>query len=483
MMEKRIGFSAATLALVATLVAPAVSRGTPADAGPFAPAALGGLQGDEYVPHANGDRYEYSEYVTIDFTHRVDMNSFRAHFSIDPPTVVGFYGINYGRRVRLNIRKVPGVTYKLALSPGLAARDGATIDRAVSYEITTAPNPQIPSPLRATPGEAYRYGTLGHPFRASLAGPNADRIIDLLANAGIRFVRIDYCGNQILGDDKPKAKPNFTTEDRILDKLVSRGITELPIVDQYCAPKWAANGKPYPAIYADPGDYARFAALVATHLAERYPAVTRMELFNEPNLHGWWRYPGDDPELGNRSGSGAAHYMAPAYAAIKAAAPDMTVVGPALSDGGTETDPRAFLEELYANGCGRGKCWDVLSVHNYSWMNPDFVLDAKTPDRFDVYKDLQRIAAAHGDANTHVMLTEWGFSHVDKINGFDPRVQAEYIARGFNRMLADPTVDGVVYVNVYNGGPPQSFWTQTQVVDNDFTTLPGYDTIERFAKQ
>jgi hypothetical protein len=474
---------AATLAFVFLLAGSALSRAAHDDTGPFAAVGLGGLQGDTYVKHANGDRYEYSEYVTIDFTHRVDMNSFKQHFAISPATVVGFYGIDYGHRVRLNIRKVPGVTYTLTVNTGLAARDGATLDRAVAYTISTAPNPAIPSPLRSTPGEAYRYGTLGHPFRDSLAGPNADRIIDLLAGAGIRFVRIDYCGSQILGDAKPRARPDFAIEDAILDKLTSRGITELPIVDQYCAPKFAANGRPYPALYADPTDYAKFAGMVAAHLAERYPMVTRVELFNEPNLHGWWRYPGNDPVLGNRSGIGAAHYMAAAYEAVKSAAPRMTVVGPALSDGGTETDPRLFLENMYANGCGRGKCWDVLSVHNYSWMNPDFALDPKAANRFDIYKDLQRIAESHGDPNTHVMLTEWGYSHIDEINGFDPRVQAEYIARGFNRMLADPTVDGVVYVNVYNGGKPQSFWTQTQVVENDFTRLPGYDTIAAFAKR
>jgi hypothetical protein len=81
------------------------------------------------------------------------------------------------------------------------------------------------------------------------------------------------------------------------------------------------------------------------------------------------------------------------------------------------------------------------------------------------------------------MLTEWGFSHIERVNGFDPRVQAEYIARGFNRMLADPTIDGIVYVNIYNGGAPGSFWTQTQVVDNDFTVLPGYAVITGFAKR
>jgi hypothetical protein len=449
---------------------------------PFSITALGGLRGDTYARHANGDTYEYSEFVTLDFTEKADARSVRSHLTIEPATPFRAVGLNYGKRIRINMRKVPGVSYRISLAPGTAARSGATLGSEASYTIATPAHPNVPAPLRATPNEPYRYGTLGHPFKVSLSGPNADRIIDLLADAGIRFVRIDYCGNQILGDKTKLAAPDFSIEDRIAEKLRARGITELPIIDQYCAPAWAAVGRPYPAIFADPQTFGEFAHTVAAHLAERFPAITRIEIFNEPNLLRWWTYPGRDANDGNRTGRGAALYMQAAYRGIKSGAPATKVVGPALSDGGADVDPRVFLRNMYAAGCGRGKCWDILSVHNYRWVNPTFELDPHAQDRFDIYKDLQAIAADNGDTGTHVMLTEWGFSAIDDLNGFDPEVQAEYIALGFNRMLADPTVDGIVYVNVYNGGAPKSFWTQTQVVDNDFTPRPGYDVIRRFAK-
>jgi hypothetical protein len=440
------------------------------------------LRGSDYVTHRDGDTFEYSEIATIDFTQAVDYKSVLAHASVTPHTPAAFFPLAYGRRIGVAIRKTPGVTYTIAFDAGVASATGVPLSHPLAYRLTTPAVPKIPAPLRATPNEPYRYGTLGHPFPGSLAGTGADRVIDELAAAGTRFVRIDYCGNQNLGDESPLAEPDFTIQDGILDKLLAKGITELPIVDQYCAPKWATGGKGYPAIFADAADYARYAGAIAAHLAKKYPKVTRMELFNEPNLGGWWYYTGPSAEFGDASGRGAALYMKAAYAAIKRAAPKMIVVGPALADGGHDVDPRKFLRAMYWAGCRRAVCWDVLSVHNYRWLDPDFNVDPAAQNRFDIYKDLQAIATQNGDAETHVMLTEWGFSTAPLTDGFDPRVQAQYLAIGLNRMLADPTVDGIVYVNVYNGGKPGTFWAETRLIDQDFGHQPGFDVFRRFSK-
>jgi hypothetical protein len=473
--------TAAAVALVAAGlcagVFPARAQGAPFDVTGF-----GGLRGIDVTTHRDGDTFDYGETATIEFSQPVDYKSFVAHATVTPAAPFVAYPLPYGARIGVVIRKTPGVTYTIALAPGLLSSAGASLEHAVHFRLTTPPEPKIPAPLRATPGEPYRYGALAHPFPGSLSGPGADKVVDVLAEAGTRFVRIDYCGNQNLGDDAAKSEPDFSIQDGILDKLVAKGITELPIVDQYCAPRWATGGKGYPAIYDDPADYAGYAGTIAAHLAAKYPTVRRMELFNEPNLRGWWYYAGSNAEYADQSGRAAAAYMLAAYAAIKRAAPRMTVVGPALADGGHDVDPRAYLRAMYAAGCRRGACWDVLSVHNYRWTDPSYDVDAAAQNRFDVYKDLQDIAAQHGDAGTHVMLTEWGVSTAPIPDGVDPRVQALFVARGFNRMLADPTVDGIVYVNLYNNGKPGSFWVDTRLVDQDFVKSPGFDVFKRFAK-
>ncbi len=337
----------------------------------------------------------------------------------------------------------------------------------------------------------YRYGVLEHPFPQSLTGPTHARQIAQLAAAGVGFVRIDYCGAQ---SENLAGTFNFTTEDSILAQLAAVGITELPIVDQYCAPAWANGGSTNGIdIWATPALFAQFARGVAAHLAAAYPEVTRIELFNEPNDAGWWVAP---PPYDDRTGGATAAYMAAAYAAIKAAAPGMTVVGPALGDGGGDAvDPRTFLRNMILAGCATNRCWDVLSVHNYAWMNPLFATHAFSgdwgPNRFDVYKDLQRIAMTNREPRgrrigpdpgrlPHVMLTEWGYSTAQVPQGFDPAVQAQYLSIGADMALADPTVDGIVWVNVYQ--PGTDFWSRTALTDPDFSLEPGFTTLTRFAK-
>jgi hypothetical protein len=134
---------------------------------------------------------------------------------------------------------------------------------------------------------------------------------------------------------------------------------------------------------------------------------------------------------------------------------------------------------MYAAGCRTGTCWDVLSVHNYAWVDPNYAMSAAGSNRWQIYQDLQAIAVAHGDATPHVMLTEWAFSTAADPNGFDPQVQARYMARGFNLMLADPTIDGIVWTNVY--APDSDFWSRTSVTDANFNPLPAEQTFRTFA--
>jgi hypothetical protein len=370
---------------------------------------------------------------------------------------------------------MPARARKLAFLAGLAAMCGAGALLTASVPQSDQP---IPKPMRATPNEPYRYGILAHPYPFSLNGPNAAKIVAELSDAGVRFVRIDYCGDQV--ENAGDGTFDWTIPDHVADMLAAKDITELPIVEQYCSPKWANGGFPYPAIWSNPAAYAAFAGAVAAHVVARYPHITRIELFNEPNMRNWWNNEGD-PRYAAKDGSAAAQYMRAAYAAIKSAAPKMTVVGPALAGGGSMTDPRTFFENLYANGCRRGVCWDVISVHNYRWENPTDPVPDREPNRFDIYKPLQAIAAEHGDPGTHVMLTEWGYStYADSKDGVDPKTQALFLALGFNEMLADPTVDGIVYVNMYN--PASGFWGETALVSPDFVPKPAYYVYRTFAR-
>lgn len=435
----------------------------------------GGLKGLTPSVHLDGDDYDYGENVTIDFDRTVDMISFAANFTISPAAPWSPYTTNYGKRVQLTLRKVPGVIYTLTFHAGLRGTDNTVLAHDVNFHFTTPGTIVLPPRTHSSKGQPYRYGFLVHPSADSIGGPNAAHIADLIASSGAGFVRVDYAGSQVM---PAPGTFNFAPSDKIVALLAARKVTLLPLLEQYSTAAWQANGAPYPAIYASPDLYAQYVGAVVAHLRAVAPQVTRVELFNEPNLRSWWTSP--TATYAATDGSAAAAYMIAAYAAAKAANPALTVVGPGLADGGGNTvDPRSFLTQMYASGCRTGVCWDMLSVHPYAWIDPTYTVATASSNRWQIYKDLQAIAVAHGDPIPHVMLTEWSYSTVNEADGFDPQVQALYLARGFNLSLRDETLDGVVWTSLYN--PGSDFWSRTAVTDASSNELPAMAAFRAYA--
>jgi hypothetical protein len=436
--------------------------------------AFGGLQGATVLTHSDGDTFDYAEVATFAFNHVLNAATVANSITITPSAPFSTYVDDYGKRLQITIRKTPGTVYAIALAAGMQSTDGSTLATTATYHLTTPATVTIPGPLRRVSGEPYRYGVLVHPYPPSLSGATEMPVIGILAAMHAGFARIDYTGAVTM---PTSTTTNFVPYDAIVTLLAAQGITELPILDQYTGATWQTDGQSYPAIYATPQLYAQFVSTVVAHLATTAPQITRIELFNEPNLSGWWASP--NPAYAATDGSATAQYMLAAYAAAKNANPSITVVGPALATGGNDIDARTFLTTMYANGCRTGTCWDVLSVHNYAWLDPAYVMPATTTSRWQVYQDLQAIAVAHGDPQPHVMLTEWGFSTSQDGVSFDPRVQALYMARGFNLMLADPTIDGIVWCSAY--APGTDFWSRTSVTDPSFNPEPAESTFSTFA--
>ena len=443
--------------------------------GPIGIVGYGGLKGLTFAAHTDGSTYDYGEDVTIDFDRAVDMTSANASIVVTPGAPWIASNTNFGKRIALTLRKTPGVTYTIALHAGLRALDNTTLPADVAYHLTTPATVVLPTRPHSAKGQSYRYGFLVHPSAENIGGPNATLIADMLQAAGTRFVRIDYTGNQIMPSP---GNTNWGPSDKIVALLKARNITLMPLLLQYSTASWQALGQAYPAIYSTPELYAQFVGTVVAHLAATAPQITRVELFNEPNLRSWWVSP--TATYAPADGSAAAAYMKAAYAAAKAANPALTIVGPGLADGGSSSvDPRTFLTQMYASGCRTGVCWDVLSVHPYAWIDPTYTVSPASATRWQIYKDLQAIAVANGDPIPHVMLTEWSYSTANEADGFDPQVQARYLAAGLNLSLRDETVDGIVWTSFYNSG--SDFWSRTAVTDASFNPLPALAAFRAFA--
>jgi hypothetical protein len=497
-LSVRTSALAAWLATVGTPLTLATSS-TPID--------MYGLQTNVLGP-LNLQTMEYSTSIFVRYPIGIDINAFRRGFHIQPAATfeinqpfINIAGstppltVPHDNGVSITVRYAPGVTYTMTqLAFGISMK-------VKSPPITRA---TIPAPIRKVADSPYYYGFLDHPwahdgFLGGLVYSDYKTLTTLQASAlassratlaaiavsGAGYVRMDFCADQTVGLTSPYPTPDFSRYDKIIDALAAVHVTVLPIIQQHCAPTYMhynPSGGGNQTI-STPEYYASWASAVAHHV-RKYPRISRLEIFNEPNLNGGW-YPGT-PAYANTDGTGAAAFMRAAYAAIKSANPNIMVVSGALATGGHHVDSRIFLTNAYVAGCRYRICWDELSIHNYRWAAPGAATIFNYPyeDRFDDYKDLQKIAVLHGDPVPKVMLTEWGYSACEESTAcFDQLVQALYIAQGFNLALADSTIDGITYVNIYNSSndPPYYFWSNTSLVHNNYRTRPGYSVFQQFA--
>jgi hypothetical protein len=353
---------------------------------------------------------------------------------------------------------------------------------------TAAGAENLQGPIRI-PASPYYYGVLAHPWTIGEktrrignvnvpdAAQNAyvERLLDSWKSMGVRYVRMDYPGYIV--EDR-FGRINFASEDAIADRLLSRGIIELPVCLQYGAARWNNPGQ---KLWSSPEDYAHFCAAIATHIASHYPQFTRIELMNEPDQAYWWEAPPGSPYAA-QDGSAAAQYLKAAYAAVKSADPALTIVAPAVGDGGRHHfNAFRFFENLYANGCRLHVCWDVISVHNYAWQDPSMPQPADKENQWLNYKAIQRIAVQHGDPVPHVMLTEVGFCHGegDRLCQ-DPVTQARYMDEALNMALRDSTVDGITW---QNGAHPEGSgeFSSINCEDDHLQPYPCYFVFRRFS--
>jgi hypothetical protein len=190
--------------------------------------------------------------------------------------------------------------------------------------------------------------------------------------------------------------------------LRDAGITALITLD-FENPNYDSGQTPYTATGLS--GYARY----ATEVLKKYGTQVKMvEIWNEYN--GTFA---KGPATTNRSGNYLAMLKA-AYPAIKAARPDVTVVG-----GATAGVPLPFFEKLFAGGALDNL--DVVSVHPYR--------SAFTPEGLEVQiAALQALMAKYG-AVKPIWVTEIGWPlHSSEANGdinIDETVQAQFLVRAF----------------------------------------------------
>ena len=264
---------------------------------------------------------------------------------------------------------------------------------------------------------------------------------------------------------------DWSRVDSVLAELDRAGLAPLFVV--YGSPAWAngvADTVPDHWAYVPTADSAfqRWLTSYADFLraaAHRYRGrVHYWEMWNEPNLHNFWR-PAPDPAR-------YARWYHTAYDAIRSEDPTAEIALGGLSSpccaGGQDINGRTFLESLY----GLGLDPDAVAVHPYPGQSqaPDIVIPYENN-----FTDIQLIHEAmldHGRGNRPVWVTEWGWSTA-KVSEAQ---QAEYVGASIAMLTRQfPYVTLATYFLDYDR-PPTYYYG---LFRSDFSPKPAAESFKQ----
>jgi xylan 1,4-beta-xylosidase len=277
----------------------------------------------------------------------------------------------------------------------------------------------------------------------------------------IRFHGIFHDDMDVYHERDSSPVYDFTRIDAVYDAIVRVGMK--PFVELSFMPSelatgtktvfwWKANGSP-------PKDYERWGALIeafARHLERRYGksevASWPFEVWNEPNLDGFWTH-GDQGAY--------FHLYDVTLAAIKKVDPDLLVGGPA-------TAGAAWVPEMIAHTRTAGVPIDFISTHTYGvdggFLDEHAEADQKlSQDPNSIIGDLRTVAAqvrASALPTLPIHFTEWSTSYSPRDPVHDAYVSAAFILEKVRK--AEGLVASLsywTYTDLFEeaGPPPTSF--------------------------
>ncbi|MEY2570213.1 MAG: polysaccharide biosynthesis protein PslG [Acidimicrobiaceae bacterium] len=224
------------------------------------------------------------------------------------------------------------------------------------------------------------------------------RDLDAIAATGARWLRVEAEWPEV---EKGQGTYDFTTPDRVVAAALTHQLHVLLLLDY--TPAWARPPGTTDK-YAPQGDdgaasYGRYAGEVAAHYAGQ---VSAFELWNEPNMEGFWQ-PKPDPQQLVRLAAAAAKQ-------IRAVQPDATIVLGGLAPAADQSDgsaiaPLTFLRAVY--DAGVGPSITAIGIHPYTY--PYLPTDAGNhTSLFLQLPALHQVMDEHGDGAKPLWATEFG---------------------------------------------------------------------------
>ena len=250
------------------------------------------------------------------------------------------------------------------------------------------------------------FGVHIHPITPTYLPATMPQQLALARSVGSSMVRIEIPWSWIEARQPGRShwEPTLTSElDSFLDEAKAYGIEVLAVVTQ--DPCWASSDPAkncgtslvwdYRFPPANVGDYTRFLVDLHEFAAGR---IQYWEIWNEPNLDGFWKNP--DPVA-------YTSLLMASYTALKAADPSAVVVAGALTGGGAtpELDADRFLGAML--DAGADPLFDRFSVHPYTLGGP-VLGQPPYPSLVDIVSGCRAALINHGDSRP-LWITEVGW--------------------------------------------------------------------------
>jgi hypothetical protein len=255
----------------------------------------------------------------------------------------------------------------------------------------------------------------------------ADRDLQLVEDAGFRWIKQEFAWRELEGGGKGKWRWNIA--DRMMDQIEAHGLRVVARLGSQ--PEWAAAEVEFPDI-GPPDDLQDFHDYVYA-VAKRYQGrIEAYQIWNEPNLaREWGQRPPNPAEY--------VELLKVGYEAVKAADPQAIVISAGMAPT-TRHDLAAmpdsvFIQEMYEAGVR--PYFDALGVHAAGYKSPpeaDPGQVAKDPHltngdsgpeelkrvyAFRRVEDLRALMVRYGDEAKKVVILEFGWT-------VDPREDSPY---------------------------------------------------------
>jgi polysaccharide biosynthesis protein PslG len=335
-----------------------------------------------------------------------------------------------------------------------------------------------PSASPACAADANRVGAPGigvnfHCTWSNYTNRQRREVLDKLASAGVRWLRIDL-GWSTIEDDRRGQRASWYVKrmDRCVARARARGF--LLLVTLWRTPDWA-NGHRGPYV---PPRHLRAYARMARWVAHRWRG----------RVHAWqvWNEPDPSQSFWRGTTRRYAALLKQAYPAFKAGDPRALVVL-----GGPSYNNDRWIAKLYKFNV-RGS-FDVLSTHPYQGLAdaPPEAPDTGTIYRLTHVPAVRRVMEQHGDGHKPIWFTEFGWSsHPNSGSeerwerGVSPARQGRYYVRTLKLIAGRyPYVTNTFWYTERNDRTASDRQSRHRgLLRHDLSPKPAYRAVKRYLR-